>query len=81
MSDSESKIEAVQLEANGYIFSGIAAGPADARLVLLLHGWPQFADSWTEVARELSEDGYRAVLRHGVSRLRRVGVRRRTGAP
>jgi len=59
MGDPES--DALRLEANGYTFSGIAAGPEDGELVLLLHGWPQFADSWTKVARELAADGYRAV--------------------
>ena len=42
MGDPES--DALQLEANGYTFSGIAAGPEAGELVLLLHGWPQFAD-------------------------------------
>jgi pimeloyl-ACP methyl ester carboxylesterase len=54
-------VEAIALDANGFTFTGLAAGPPDGELVLLLHGWPQFADSWTEVARELGAAGYRAV--------------------
>ena len=61
MGESGSAVEAITLEANGFTFTGLAAGPAGGDLVLLLHGWPQFADSWTEVARELGEAGYRAV--------------------
>jgi pimeloyl-ACP methyl ester carboxylesterase len=61
MGESGSGVEAITLEANGFTFTGFAAGPAEGELVLLLHGWPQFADSWTEVARELGAAGYRAV--------------------
>jgi pimeloyl-ACP methyl ester carboxylesterase len=59
MGDPESN--ALQLDANGYTFSGIAAEPEDGELVLLEHGWPQFSDSWAKVARELATEAYRAV--------------------
>jgi pimeloyl-ACP methyl ester carboxylesterase len=61
MSDLATELEPLKLEANGYRFGGFAAGPATGPLVLLLHGWPEFADSWTEIARALGADGYRAV--------------------
>ncbi len=55
------QVEPIELEANGMHFSGIAAGPRDGQLCLLLHGWPQFADSWTIVAQILGSLGFRAV--------------------
>jgi len=54
-------LEAVSLDARGFTFDAIAAGAADAPLVLLLHGWPQFAESWAPVAEDLAAAGYRAV--------------------
>lgn len=41
--------------------TAIAAGPASGDLVLLLHGWPEFADSWAEELIALADAGYRAV--------------------
>ena len=41
--------------------SVLAAGPESGEVVLLLHGWPEFADAWTEVLYALGEAGYRAV--------------------
>jgi pimeloyl-ACP methyl ester carboxylesterase len=61
MSGSGSEAETIDLQANGFTFTGLAAGPESGELVLLLHGWPQFADSWTEVAFLLGKAGYRAV--------------------
>lgn len=55
------QLEKLPLDVNGFTFSAIATGPVDGPLVLLLHGWPQFADSWTPIAQELATDGYRAV--------------------
>jgi pimeloyl-ACP methyl ester carboxylesterase len=54
-------LDALRLDVRGFAFDGIAAGPADGPLVLLLHGWPQFADSWSSVATGLGAAGYRAV--------------------
>jgi pimeloyl-ACP methyl ester carboxylesterase len=54
-------LETVRLDVRGFAFDGLAAGPAGGPLVLLLHGWPQFADSWSDVAVELGAAGYRAV--------------------
>ncbi|MEU7791405.1 alpha/beta hydrolase [Amycolatopsis sp. NPDC049159] len=41
--------------------SALAAGPERGELVLFLHGWPEFADAWTEQLHALGEAGYRAV--------------------
>ena len=45
----------------GLTFRVRSAGPADGRLVLLLHGFPQTSASWTRVMGELADAGYRAV--------------------
>ncbi|GAA4024386.1 alpha/beta hydrolase [Allokutzneria multivorans] len=52
---------AVEIVLNDHRYNAIAAGPVDGELVLLLHGWPEFADCWTEEIAALAEAGYRAV--------------------
>jgi pimeloyl-ACP methyl ester carboxylesterase len=42
-------------------FSTRESGPADGELVLLLHGFPQHADSWDRVVPLLTAAGYRTV--------------------
>ena len=54
-------METLTLEASGFTFDALAAGPADGRVVLLLHGFPQTGRSWRAVAGRLAEAGYRAV--------------------
>ena len=49
------------IEANGLRFDALAAGPTGGELVLLLHGFPQFADSWTPILHALADAGYHAV--------------------
>jgi pimeloyl-ACP methyl ester carboxylesterase len=49
------------LNVNGYGFDAISMGPESGECVLLLHGFPQFADAWTDVIRSISEAGFRAV--------------------
>ncbi len=49
------------LTASGLTFDALSAGPPDAELVLLLHGFPQFADSWTPIVQALATAGYYAV--------------------
>lgn len=49
------------LEANGLRFQALTAGPPEGELVLLLHGFPQFADSWTGIMGALSAAGYQVV--------------------
>jgi hypothetical protein len=36
----------IELPVGGMVFSGIACGPADGELVLLLHGFPQTSLAW-----------------------------------
>jgi pimeloyl-ACP methyl ester carboxylesterase len=61
MSEVAAGIEPIQLEANGFTYSGLAAGPKDGALALFLHGWPEFATSWSEMLPKLGDAGYRAV--------------------
>ena len=51
----------IQLWVNGLRFTGLEAGPKDGELVLLLHGFPQFADSWIPILRLLAAAGLRGV--------------------
>jgi pimeloyl-ACP methyl ester carboxylesterase len=54
-------MDRIVIDANGYRFDAIAAGPADGDVVLCLHGFPQFADAWTPVLEALGAAGFRAV--------------------
>jgi hypothetical protein len=54
-------IEEFTLDARGMQFSGLACGPKEGEAVLLLHGFPQFADGWAEVMAALAKAGYRAI--------------------
>ncbi len=54
-------IEEIGLEANGLHFRALVAGPAGGRPVLLLHGFPEGAESWTRQLDALSAEGCRAV--------------------
>jgi pimeloyl-ACP methyl ester carboxylesterase len=56
-----SDVEPLELRLGSLSFSGISAGDGAAPLVLLLHGWPQFADSWAGLAPVLAGAGFRAV--------------------
>ena len=51
----------LELEANGLRFHALTAGDDRAPLVLLLHGFPEFARSWRHQLPALAEAGYRAV--------------------
>src|SRR5215469_5728496 len=55
------KVRQISLNVNGFEFEGISAGPKDGELVLFLHGFPQFADAWTNILEPLGSLGYRAV--------------------
>jgi pimeloyl-ACP methyl ester carboxylesterase len=61
MSTSSFAVHSLSLKANGFIFDALAAGPEDGQLVLLLHGFPQFADAWTSVMPQIAAAGYRVV--------------------
>jgi pimeloyl-ACP methyl ester carboxylesterase len=54
-------IERLQIDARGMTFTARAAGPADGRPVLLLHGFPQTSWSWRHTLLSLAAEGYRAV--------------------
>jgi len=54
-------MDRIVIDANGYRFDAIAAGPFNGDLVLCLHGFPQFADAWTPVLEALGAAGFRAV--------------------
>jgi pimeloyl-ACP methyl ester carboxylesterase len=53
------KIEKILIEV--FRFSALADGPVDGDLVLLLHGFPEFADAWLDVMRPIAEAGFRAL--------------------
>ena len=53
--------EDFELAAGGLAFRGCAAGPADGRLVVFLHGFPQSSYEWRFQLAALGEAGYRAV--------------------
>lgn len=38
------------------------SGPADAPIVMLLHGWPDAARAWNPVAQRLNDAGYRTIV-------------------
>ena len=40
------------------------AGPANGRVVILLHGWPYDIHSFTDVVPILSSKGYRIIIPH-----------------
>lgn len=48
-------------ERDGLVFDVIDTGPPDGPVVILLHGFPQFADSWTQVTAGLTAQGYRCL--------------------
>jgi pimeloyl-ACP methyl ester carboxylesterase len=45
----------------GLTFDVLSWGPSDGPLVVLLHGFPQNAESWGAVAASLAEQGYRVL--------------------
>ncbi|HXZ85435.1 MAG TPA: alpha/beta fold hydrolase [Myxococcota bacterium] len=52
--------ETVSIAANGLAFTADLAGPADADVVLLLHGFPQTRHTWRAELRALGAAGFRA---------------------
>src|SRR3989442_6655366 len=61
MESRAGELEKLTVDVGSYSFTGLAAGPPDGPLALLLHGWPEFASSWTQVLLALGSAGYRAV--------------------
>jgi pimeloyl-ACP methyl ester carboxylesterase len=54
-------MEQRRLHARGLVFDVLAAGDPTGEPVLLLHGFPQTAACWTELAEVLAGAGYRAL--------------------
>lgn len=54
-------MEELEIPVGTMTFSARAAGPADGRLVLFLHGFPQSSYSWRNQLAALADAGYRAV--------------------
>lgn len=54
-------IEELELTLGDLVFRARAAGPAEGRLVLLLHGFPQTSRSWVPSMGSLAAAGFRAV--------------------
>jgi pimeloyl-ACP methyl ester carboxylesterase len=50
-------------------FGALVGGPEDGDLVLFLHGFPQFADSWLQIMAPIADSGFRtaAVDQRGYS--------------
>jgi pimeloyl-ACP methyl ester carboxylesterase len=59
--ETQVRIEKIEIQVSGMTFDGFAAGPKEAPVALLLHGFPQFADSWLKVLPGLGKAGLRAV--------------------
>ena len=57
--------EAFSVEARGFTFNGYRAMPSASAngipTVVLVHGWPQFASCWEEIARTLLDQGFEVV--------------------
>ena len=49
------------VSVNGLNFNTLSLGPENGELVLFLHGFPQFADSWLPILQPIAAAGYRAV--------------------
>jgi pimeloyl-ACP methyl ester carboxylesterase len=51
----------VDVDANGLRFETLLGGPEDGEAVILLHGYPQSAESWRETMDWLGSRGYRSI--------------------
>jgi pimeloyl-ACP methyl ester carboxylesterase len=54
-------VEEIRFRANGIPFFALADGPAQGKLVLLLHGFPELCLSWRHQLPALAAAGFRAV--------------------
>jgi pimeloyl-ACP methyl ester carboxylesterase len=55
------EMERLRLRARGLVFDALAAGPPTGEPVVLLHGFPQTAACWIQVAETLAAAGYRVL--------------------
>jgi len=60
-SESLPSLEALTLVCGLHAHTALAAEPRSGECVLLLHGWPEFADCWRGILLALGAAGYRAV--------------------
>ncbi len=51
----------VEIEANGLTFETLVAGPESGETVILLHGYPQSAGSWSDTMEWLAGRGYQSI--------------------
>lgn len=56
------RLEHRMIEANGYHFHAVCAGPKDGELVLMLHGFPEFWYGFRHQITELAKNGYYVVV-------------------
>jgi len=54
-------LERISLSTGGLRFDGLSAGPQSGELILFLHGFPQFADSWIPILGVMGSLGFHAV--------------------
>jgi pimeloyl-ACP methyl ester carboxylesterase len=54
-------IQQAIVHLNGWRFNTLSAGPPQAEAVILLHGFPQFADVWTNTMEALASGGLHAL--------------------
>ena len=54
--------ESIVVETNGISLHTRQAGPEDGPLVVLLHGFPEFWDSWHRQIEPLADAGYRVIV-------------------
>lgn len=55
------RVEHLTVKANGMNLHMAAAGPNDGKLVILLHGFPEFWYGWKEQIVPLAEEGFRVL--------------------
>lgn len=60
-SSADGSISSTQIEASGFVFDALVAGPRDGTVVLLLHGFPESSREWRAELAALGAHGYRAV--------------------
>ena len=51
-----------QYRNDGLTFDVVDSGPIDGDVVVLLHGFPQTAESWAAVAELLHANGFRTLV-------------------
>ena len=54
-------IQQAIVDFNGLRFNALSAGPSKGDAVVLLHGFPQFADVWSRLMHALASAGLRAL--------------------